>query len=298
MDAGGRPEPPNTDPLVVGVLTTLTFLGTCGGRFATIFQKRGTGGLHITDRNLLMNIDPGPGALLRMHQYGLDPTKTDAILVSHAHPDHYTDTDVLVQGMTRGGLDKRGTLICARSLTEGAGGYGPCLNPHQVRMPKHVHVMDPGDEVLINDWYSVKATKSLHTDPATIGFQMVLSEGVVSYIPDTALFDGLAEEHRGSDIVVIESTRPWGDHIPHHLAVDQAAEVIKQLRPRLAILTQFGMKMIHGNPAAEAARVADETGIPTIAANDGMRVHLGEEIKISMWTENQADLQVAPKEVA
>lgn len=276
-------------------MTKLTFLGTCGGRFATIFQKRGTGGLHITDRNLLMNIDPGPGALLRMHQYGLDPTKTDAVLVSHAHPDHYTDTDVLVQGMTRGGLDNRGTLVVARSLVEGAGGYGPCLNPHQVKMPRHLHVVDPGDEVLINDWYSVKATRSQHTDPATVGFQMVLSEGVVSYVPDTALFPGLADEHRGSDVVVIEATRPWNDHIPHHLSADQAAAVIKAVQPRLAILTQFGMKMLTGNPAAEAAKVAEETGVPTIAAHDGMRVYLGDDIQVRMRSEEEAAWAVVPE---
>lgn len=268
-------------------MTKLTFLGTCGGRFATIFQKRATGGLHITDRNLLMNIDPGPGALVRMHQYGLDPTKTDAILVSHAHPDHYGDAEILIQGMTRGGLDKRGTVVCSRSCIQEMGGYGPAINRHHYSMPAKLHVVEPGDEVLLNDWYGVKATRSQHTDPATVGFQMVLSEGVVSYVPDTAYFDGLVDEHRGSDVVVIESTRPRGDHIPAHLAVDQAAKVIQGVQPRLAILDQFGMKMLSGNPAEEAAWVTRETGVPTIAATDGMRVYLGGEIQIRMATESE-----------
>lgn len=261
-------------------MSRITFLGTCGGRFATIFQKRATGGLHVTDRNLLMNIDPGPGALVQMHKYGLDPTKTDAICVSHAHPDHYTDAEVLVQGMTRGGLDRRGTLLCSRSCVEEQGGYGPVFNNHHLGMPAKNHVMDPGDEVLVNDWYSVKATRSQHSDPATIGFQMVLSEGVLSYVPDTAFFDGLADEHRGSDVVIIEATRPHGDHIPHHLAVDETAEVLKGIRPRLAILSQFGMKMLADNPATEAAWVYEQTGIPTVAAVDGMQVFLGDEIQL------------------
>jgi ribonuclease BN (tRNA processing enzyme) len=40
----------------------------------------------------------------------LDPAKTDAVLVSHCHPDHYTDTEVMIEGMSRGGLKKRGAL--------------------------------------------------------------------------------------------------------------------------------------------------------------------------------------------
>ena len=43
----------------------LQFLGTGGGRFATISQKRMTGGFRIDDmgkRNI--HVDPGPGALV------------------------------------------------------------------------------------------------------------------------------------------------------------------------------------------------------------------------------------------
>ena len=42
-------------------MVRITFLGTGGGRFATIYQARATGGFYIEDgRNL--HVDPGPGA--------------------------------------------------------------------------------------------------------------------------------------------------------------------------------------------------------------------------------------------
>ncbi|MDP3035798.1 MAG: MBL fold metallo-hydrolase, partial [Methanobacteriaceae archaeon] len=44
--------------------------------FATITQKRMTGGFRIDDidgKNI--HIDPGPGALVRSYQFGLDPLK-------------------------------------------------------------------------------------------------------------------------------------------------------------------------------------------------------------------------------
>ena len=78
----------------------LQFLGTGGGRFATISQKRMTGGFRIDDidgKNI--HVDPGPGALVRTHQYGLNPRKLNLILISHCHTDHYTDAEVLIEAI-------------------------------------------------------------------------------------------------------------------------------------------------------------------------------------------------------
>ena len=68
----------------------LVFIGTGGGRFATIYQTRSTGGF-ILDDGVRMHIDPGPGALTNMSKAGIDPALTESILISHCHPDHYSD---------------------------------------------------------------------------------------------------------------------------------------------------------------------------------------------------------------
>ena len=59
-------------------MTTLTFLGTGGGRFATIYQVRATGGMYVKDV-ARVHIDPGPTALYNMSRLHLDPAKTDAV---------------------------------------------------------------------------------------------------------------------------------------------------------------------------------------------------------------------------
>ena len=69
----------------------LVFLGTGGGRFATITQKRRTGGIRFLSDTLNMHLEPGPGALIYSLNMGLDPQKVGAVLVSHCHPDHYAD---------------------------------------------------------------------------------------------------------------------------------------------------------------------------------------------------------------
>ena len=49
----------------------ITFLGSGGGRFSAISQRRMTGGFRIDNlggKNY--HVDPGPGALVRTYQFG------------------------------------------------------------------------------------------------------------------------------------------------------------------------------------------------------------------------------------
>ena len=66
-------------------------------------------------------MDPGPGALTNMCQIGYDLRKTDAVVVSHCHPDHYSDAASVIEGMTYGGWVKRGSFYGTKSVIEGHG---------------------------------------------------------------------------------------------------------------------------------------------------------------------------------
>jgi len=78
----------------------MTFLGTGGGRFATVYQVRNTGGIYI-EAGVNIHLDQGPGTIINLNRLGIDPARTDGVLVSHCHPDHYADAEVLIEGMTR-----------------------------------------------------------------------------------------------------------------------------------------------------------------------------------------------------
>ena len=97
----------------------IIFLGTGGGRFVTITQRRRTAGIRIIGESTNLHLDPGPGALVHSIESGLNPQKLNAVLVSHSHPDHYTDAEVMIEGMTRGMTRKHGLLAAARSVLNG-----------------------------------------------------------------------------------------------------------------------------------------------------------------------------------
>ena len=49
-----------------------------------------------------------------------------------------------------------------------------------------------------------------------------------------------------------------------------ATQLIRDVAPRIAVITHFGMNMLRAKPWEVAARIADETGIATLAARDGL----------------------------
>lgn len=270
------------------MLTELTFLGTGGGRFTTISQLRQTGGIYLRDRGLGVNLDPGPGALVHMHRYGLDPTQTHAVVVTHAHPDHWTDAAILLEGITRGGLDRKGALVAPRSVLRGTHDtdgrpLGPVITKFHQDMMAKVHEVKAGDAVSLEGMYDCVATKQTHSDPDTVGYRIKLTNGQISYIPDGIYFDGLSDEHKGSRLVVCQMTRGGSERIPHHMCTDDVMRLAAEIRPRLLLLTHFGYKTLkEGDPGVWAQKITDATGVPTVAARDGLRVTMGSEFELQM----------------
>lgn len=259
-------------------MTRITFLGSGGGRFTTIYQIRATGGVYIEDK-VKIHIDPGPGALVQMHRFGVNPTKTDIIAVSHAHTDHYTDAEVLIEAITNGGTKKKGLVIGSRSVIEGYDIYEGAISKYHLGLVDKVLSMQPGNVVRYKG-IKIKAIKSYHNDPTTIGFKIETSHGIISYLADTDYNDSLIKAHKNARVLILPVTRPLGAKIPYHLSTKEAAKIVEEIKPEISILTHFGLKMIEENPDFQADWIWKETGIRTIAADDGMVVEIGKDIEI------------------
>jgi phosphoribosyl 1,2-cyclic phosphodiesterase len=257
-------------------MTQLWLLGTGGGRFATIFQERATGGVYLSD-GVRIHIDPGPGSLVQMRRAHLDPTKTDAVLVSHCHPDHYTDAEILVEAMTNGAKVKRGTLAGARSVIEGADGFGPAVSVYHRSKVETVRSLVPGDRLAVGS-VEVVATPASHSDPTTVGFRIRTSRGEVGYVPDTALADAVVEANKGVRVLIVPLTRPLRARIEHHLCTEDAAELVAGVVPEMAVLNHFGLKMLREDPEVQAQYIEKRSGVRTIVGADLMQISMGEHV--------------------
>jgi len=257
--------------------TEMVFLGTGGGRFITITQKRQTGGLRILSP-IDVQLDPGPGAIVYTNRARLDPSRTRAVVVSHCHLDHYGDAEVFIEAMTGGMIKKRGSLIAPRSVIRGNQICDPCVSSYHQSMPERIVEVKAGDQVDIERLRLI-ATKAQHSDPDAVGFRMNLPSGDVGYTSDTEYFEGLAKQYEGVRLLILCVLRPRGLPWKGHLSSEDAEKIIDEAGPEVSVITDFGVKMVYAGPSREAKTIESKTGIRTIAATDNMRVRIGKEIK-------------------
>ena len=250
----------------------LVFLGTGGGRWMTITQRLHTGGFRLHDK-LNIHIDPGAGALVRTGQRKISPLKTHAVLVSHCHPDHYTDAEVFIEAMTRGMTRKAGVIAASKSVLLGGDELGPAISRYHRSKVDVEYILSPGDAFKIGST-GVEALATRHSDPHGVGFKFFTSYGVITYTGDTEYFDEMPMAYRGSTLMIINVIRPGKERLKWHLCSEDVARILSEVKPEAAVITHFGMKML---PIArkEASNIEARTGVKTTAATDGMRLTLG-----------------------
>ncbi|MGQ9641643.1 MAG: MBL fold metallo-hydrolase [Candidatus Bathycorpusculaceae bacterium] len=260
----------------------IIFLGTGGGRFATITQKRRTAGIRIANESLNLHLDPGPGALVHSVDMGLDPQKLTAIFVSHSHPDHYTDAEVLIEAMTRGMTKKRGVLIASKSVLSGSQVCEASISKYHQQMPKQLIEAAPNTKFLVGA-VQVVVTEARHTDPDAVGFRFETKEfGDFAYTSDTEYFEGIGKYYEGVRLLMLCVMRPAGKPWKGHMTTNDAIKIVEEAHPEKAVLTHLGMQMIFQGPAKEAKLMEEKTGVPTVAAVDGMQINFGETINVQM----------------
>jgi phosphoribosyl 1,2-cyclic phosphodiesterase len=66
------------------------------------------------------------------------------------------------------------------------------------------------------------------------------------------------------------------------MTTNDATKIIEEAKPEMAALTHFGMQMIFRGPEKEARLVQEKTGVPTIAAQDGMHIAIADKITVQM----------------
>jgi phosphoribosyl 1,2-cyclic phosphodiesterase len=265
----------------------IKFLGTAGARFVVAKQLRSSAGTWITleDRNLLL--DPGPGTLVRCAKSRppLDPTKLDAMILSHQHIDHANDVNIMIEAMTTGGYSKKGVLFAPRSALEN----DPIVLTYVREYLEEIHILKEGATYTMGNVEISAPLRHIHP-VETYGIVFRTPKYTISFIVDTRFFPELIEKYKGSDLVVVNVVRHEGEGEKKldvgsrppvwvdHLNLEGAKKVIRGIRPRQAILTHFGLTMIRSKPWEVATEVEEETGVKTIAAGDGMEFDLEKEL--------------------
>ncbi len=249
---------------------SLIFLGSGGARIVIAKQVRASGGIWVTLAGVQFLLDPGPGALVRAvsSRHRLDPRELAAIILSHRHLDHSADVNVMIEAMTTGGTEPRGILFAPADALEGE---DPVVLRYLRNFLERVVVLKEGGCYQIGPIEFVCPVRHKHRGEV-YGFRFKAPRITLSYVADTAYFPELAEHYR-ADVVIFNVVRYSPSNLDH-LHLPEVKELIQAMKPRLAIMTHFGMTMIRAKPWKIARELSEETGVAVVAASDGMRIEL------------------------
>ena len=195
------------------------------------------------------------------------------MLVSHCHLDHCNDINAVIDAMTYGGLEKRGILVGSKSVLEGVKGEYPYVTKMHRNFLINSTVITPGENISFGNNVGIVATKTKHRDETCVGFKIYSEKFSVGYTADTCYFDTLYEDFKDVDILIINNVLPFGVNSEDHMNSEDSAKLIDEVKPKLAIITHFGKKILNEDPIYQAREIQKRCGIQVVAARDGMVIN-------------------------
>jgi len=250
---------------------TIIFLGTGGARVMIANQILASGGLWLSLGGTEILVDPGPGCIVQSTKRKLRAEKLSAIILSHRHLDHSGDVNVMVEAMVGGGLKKpRGWFFAPADAL----GSEPVIFSYLKDYLEGVEILEEGKSYSLGSVSFTTPVRHLHP-VETYGMLFKTGGHTFSYIADTLYFEDLTRIYASQlliiNVVFLEPRPPV-----EHLSVPDAKRIITELKPKVAILTHFGMTMWRAKPWEIAQGLSQDTGIRVVAARDGMRFDLSQ----------------------
>jgi phosphoribosyl 1,2-cyclic phosphodiesterase len=176
----------------------------------------------------------------------------------------------MIEAMTDGGTKKRGTVFAPADVMD----QDTVILSYLRSYPQSMQSLIEGGSYTINDVSFRTPVRHRHT-VETYGFIFETPRHTFSWITDTRYFEELAGCYKG-DLLIVNVVRLNPGAPLDHLSLLEVKAIIEKLKPRIAILTHFGMTMWRAKPWELAKELSNETGITVIAARDGMKFDLAQ----------------------
>ena len=217
----------------------------------------------------LLGVGPGPGCLVHSVKRKLDASKLKAIILSHKHLDHSGDINIMIEAMTEGGWKQRGLVFApSDALNEDA-----VILPYLRNYPQNIEILSEGKSYSIDNVCFETPVKHIHHGVEGYGFNIFGKKSSISIITDTGYFEGL-ESYYKEDILILNVVFYNNKKGFEHFDIKDVEKIIELNKPKLTILTHFGMTMVRNKPWILAENLSKKLGVKVIAARDGMEINL------------------------
>lgn len=225
------------------------------------------GGFGIFSKSSHILIDPGPDTIREMFRIGADPQDLDGVIITHRHVDHFADWEFVLARMARKAapefeshVPKKGTLLASRAFLKGWKEAPRVASPFYLQRLEEYHIMVPGrgqhrigNTMVYPRTAFHKESKSIPLIPSVD----IIADGFyIVYLSDGEYREQIVEERmsqtyfRSPDLLVIniQTLDVGADKVTgytrNQLGWKGTVQVIKRLRPRMAIVRSWGLETI------------------------------------------------------
>jgi ribonuclease BN (tRNA processing enzyme) len=250
----------------------IIFLGTAGDITVSGKQLRASGGIVVAYNDIQFHIDPGPGTLCKAAEFGIHVRNTTAIIVTSNDINQCNDVNALIEAMTYCGLDRKGVLVGTESLFNCTEKSEPYLTKFHRSLPEKLIVVKPDYRVGIEDT-DIRFLGTKQKDEHAVGIKFYTPKFKMVYSSVTAYDSSLINQYKDTEILILNVRNPQGKKNNYTLNSEDALKIVQAVKPKLTLLTGFGIDMLRADPLMEARYIQKNSGCQIIAAKDGMVIN-------------------------
>ena len=218
-------------------------------------QLAASGGMWLSLHGTEILVDPGPGCIVQSTKRKLNGEKLSAIIVSHRHLDHTADVNIMVEAMTNGGFNRHGRLYAPADALEPESVIFSYLKEYI----EGIDILEEGKSYIINN--ISLTTPVRHEHPVeTYGMVFTTPEHTFAYIADTDYFETL-HQYYANEMIIINMVLTEPRPPIQHLSVPDVERIIREIKPKVAILSHFGLHVWQEGPWKIAEKLSEKTGV-------------------------------------
>jgi len=250
---------------MANIRNKIIFLGTGGGGSMVSLQTYSTAGFWVNLEGVDLYFDPGPSAVYKIRQAGLNPDNLKGIFISHKHLDHTGDLNALIEAVhyqfsNKGWNYKDYQVFCPPDVV-------PYIIENHQKMPGKI-VKVRSEQSYRLEHLKIMTTKKLlekpcyHGNLEQYGYEVRGKQFSFAYVPETFYQSGLFKKLE-SDILVLNAMAPTNDY------PEQLVKIVKEISPQLVILRHWIKRAADYGIKKYAHDLGKATGVKVIAVKDG-----------------------------